>query len=268
LILVVGSGRLGNQLFQLANIYRLTKKPTEIVFSLGLGAALTVTKKNRKIYNTDNPIIYRIFDVVVRRLIEFLVRIEVVEHINDSITERRSRFTLLTYVTGYFQAERYVPEGFYTNIRDRKAKVEAEDLIIEYAENRIPIFIHVRRDDYPESWCLPSTYYIKAISLLEREIGLESVQIFILGVGNLENMEVFERLPHKTFSRLRPLADLFLMSLCSGGIISNSSFAWWGGCLCKRFLPVYAPKYWLGWDKGIWVPNDGISCKFKFIEVN
>ena len=47
---------------------------------------------------------------------------------------------------------------------------------------------------------------------------------------------------------LLPQVDLCLMSLCSGAIIANSSFSWWGAWLQNNRGKVIAPnpKKWFG----------------------
>ncbi len=44
------------------------------------------------------------------------------------------------------------------------------------------------------------------------------------------------------------LIDLYIMSLCSGNIIANSSFSWWAAALGKSDRTVVAPKQWFGPD--------------------
>ena len=64
-----------------------------------------------------------------------------------------------------------------------------------------------------------------------------------------------ERYTYKTIdgtgkmqNTLLPQVDLCLMSLCSGGIIANSSFSWWGAWLQKDRGKIIAPdpKKWFG----------------------
>jgi len=52
----------------------------------------------------------------------------------------------------------------------------------------------------------------------------------------------------KMQNTLLPQVDLCLMSLCSGAIIANSSFSWWGAWLQNDRGKVIAPnpKKWFG----------------------
>ena len=43
-----------------------------------------------------------------------------------------------------------------------------------------------------------------------------------------------------------PYIDLCLMSLCSGGIIANSSMSWWGAWLQNDTGKIIAPNPWYG----------------------
>jgi hypothetical protein len=57
--------------------------------------------------------------------------------------------------------------------------------------------------------------------------------------------------------------DFCILTLCDGGIMSNSTFAWWGGFLMKKG-PLIAPKYWFGFKSKVEFPR-GISPSFAEI---
>jgi len=44
------------------------------------------------------------------------------------------------------------------------------------------------------------------------------------------------------------------MTLCEYGIMSNSSFSYWGGYLMKNRKEVLFPKYWLGFKEKRYSP--------------
>jgi len=66
--------------------------------------------------------------------------------------------------------------------------------------------------------------------------------------------------------------DLALMSLCSHGILSASSFAWWGAWFSLRarkdqMRGIYlGPKYWAGHRDQEWYPEGFISDWITYIE--
>jgi hypothetical protein len=112
---------------------------------------------------------------------------------------------------------------------------------------------------------LPLAYYRAAIVRV-----LEAVpdpHFFLMGDDPSWCEEQFADLPHSTVSRSSSYEDLALMSLCAGGIISNSSFAWWGAYFCGRTAPVIAPRYWFGWAKKQWLPEGIEESGFQFIDV-
>ena len=64
--------------------------------------------------------------------------------------------------------------------------------------------------------------------------------------------------------------DFVLMTQCKGGILSASSFSWWGAYLAKQkysgtfFL---APKYWAGHRQKRWYPESMKSSFLDYVEI-
>jgi len=78
--------------------------------------------------------------------------------------------------------------------------------------------------------------------------------------------EVFKESKNLIISNNLPEIDLSIMSLCSYGILSPSSFAWWGAFFakihnkkCNYFL---APKYWIGHRSKKWIPKKNLLSKW------
>jgi hypothetical protein len=144
--------------------------------------------------------------------------------------------------------------------------------LLRNAKGRCPVFLHVRRSDYnhyradgQSSALLPFSYYRAAIDILSQAV--RDPYFFLLGDDPAWCERAFSELPHKMVSKSSSYVDLALMSLCAGGVVSNSSFAWWGAFLCARTAPVIAPLYWFGWRKKEWLPNGIEASDFHFIEV-
>ena len=170
---------------------------------------------------------------------------------------------------GYFQTEKY-----FTNIEDQirqdfTFKKGYLDPCKEYIESldKPPIFLHVRQsdnigreqyhpilpisffdeclkefdDDTPcfvftddLTWCKSQEYFNQDRFLFNENVERYSYST-IDGLGKMQNT-------------LLPQVDLCLMSLCSGAIIANSSFSWWGAWLQNNRGKVIAPdpKKWFG----------------------
>ena len=104
-----------------------------------------------------------------------------------------------------------------------------EDALKEFPEET-PCFVFT--DDL--EWCKKQEFFKQERFLFNESNGRYSYKT-IDGTGKLQNT-------------LLPQVDLCLMSLCSGAIIANSSFSWWGAWLQNDRGKVIAPdpKKWFG----------------------
>ena len=168
-----------------------------------------------------------------------------------------------TLFRGYWQTERYF-ETSAPAIRSALARPQGdmpED--IKRLEQEITsaksAFICVRRGDYMTPallnvfGCINKDWYITARRYIEDNIGWDT-KFFVFsddpdycrrefGASTI----IDHRQPNKDI-RMWPTApwDLYLMSLCNHGVISNSSFAWWGAWLGdnQKDRIIIAPDPW------------------------
>jgi len=166
----------------------------------------------------------------------------------------------------YFTTEKY-----FQNVEDiiRKDFTFKDEIlepckeIIDELEN--PIFIHLRRGDYvanPAAHPMCSLeYYAEALTHFDKDI---PVLVFSDDIDWCKEQpffeddrfmlsefaEKYEQTCDTLFGRqqaLIPYYDLCLMTLCSGGIIANSTMSWWGAWLMKnRTQPIIYPTQWFG----------------------
>jgi len=148
---------------------------------------------------------------------------------------------------GFFQTEKY-----FKHIRDELLKdFEFRDEILEPAQKTMsywknPIALHIRRTDYktnPNHTALSMEYYEKALSEFD-----DSSEVIIFSDEPQWCMEqkLFESDRFMISETGNNYMDMCLMTLCSGHIIANSSFSWWGAWLSSS-QKVVAPS---GWFKG------------------
>ncbi len=276
IIYLAPGGRLGNQLYQAAFIERI-RKPGERVFCTKMSEALRFAHGLRGYVNSDSFLLIKaaeyFFDPLIRLA---LVRTGLVSSIIEAadaeeVVERRGRLPV-TYLRGYFQQCDLLPPGGELGFRLPRKPFAAARRHLEAAEGRTPLFVHVRRGDYlgyaesdPMNPLLPPSYYHDAMDRL-----LEAVpdpHFFFLGDDPEWCANEFPDIRHATIAAHSEPEDLALMTLCAGGLISNSSFAWWGAYFCSRTAPVIAPRYWIGWRSGKWHPSRIRSDFLTYIDV-
>ena len=231
-------GRLGNQMFQFAalkgiarnrgfeycfppsqNINEWTDHQLLNAFKLG-----STTQLNVQFIDSDRPI-------VMEETFSF----------NEKLFNECPNWTSLQ---GFFQTEKY-----FKHIRDELLKdFEFRDEILEPAQKTMsywknPIALHIRRTDYitnPNHTALSIDYYEKALSEFD-----DSSEVIIFSDEPQWCMEqkLFESDRFMISETGNNYMDMCLMTLCSGHIIANSSFSWWGAWLSNS-KQVVAPSGW------------------------
>jgi len=109
--------------------------------------------------------------------------------------------------------------------------------------NTSPIALHIRRTDYitnPNHTALGLDYYQKALEQFDNKI---SVLVFSDDPKWCSQQELFSDDRFLIAEGNSNYVDLCLMTLCSGHIIANSSFSWWGAWLATD-NKVVAPFGW------------------------
>ena len=172
-----------------------------------------------------------------------------------------------TDLDGFFQTEKYF-ENIADEIRsDFTFKDEYLKPCKEFIDSleTTPIFLHVRRGDaigkehyHPVA---PMSYYVEALKRFDEDT---PCFVFSDDLDWCKSQDLFksdkflfndniERYDYQSMDgsgsmqyTLLPHVDLCLMSLCSGAIIVNSSFSWWGAWLQNNRGKVIASKPWFG----------------------
>lgn len=170
---------------------------------------------------------------------------------------------------GYFQTEKYFDHIRDEILEDFTFRKEYLEPCKEYIDSldQSPIFLHVRqsdnigREEYHH--ILPISYFEDALSNWSDDT---PCFVFTDDLEWCKSQEYFkqdrflfnentERYSYKTVdgtgqmqNTLLPQTDLCLMSLCTGGVVANSSFSWWGAWLQNNRGKVVAPnpKKWFG----------------------
>ena len=146
---------------------------------------------------------------------------------------------------GFFQSEKY-----FTFIEEEiKGDFVFNDDILGPAMEAMssfnnPVSLHVRRTDYVTNTnhtALSLEYYKKALGAFPNR----QVLVFSDDPKWCFAQEMFNDDRFMISESGDNAVDLCLMTKCSGHIIANSSFSWWGAWLANS-SKVIAPKQWFG----------------------
>jgi hypothetical protein len=198
----------------------------------------------------------------------------VVQDPADHLPKWAEQSTVAT-VRGYYQRDHPGHEDHIAPISLRSAHVMAADRFLLdrlRGDATAPVaFVHVRRGDYlmqSVGWrpgglgwvqdgppvALPAAWYRARMD--ELRDALPGVRFVLVGDDADWASEMLAGSDTAT-SDLSASADLALLSRCDAGILSPSSFAWWGAWFAGRRSagPFLAPLHWLGHTDGEWWPE-------------
>jgi len=115
-----------------------------------------------------------------------------------------------------------------------------------YLETCNSVFIHARRGDMlsANGWCYKYGYFKRAVKYIKKHVDAP-VFVFFTNTGSIEwckeNAKIFGLDYSKDTIRFvdwntghESFRDMQLMGLCKHGIITNSTFGWWGAYFIKN----------------------------------
>ncbi len=169
-----------------------------------------------------------------------------------------------SYLTGYWQSEKYFREAAPTIRADFTFKTPLSPRNAELAENirrTKAVSLHIRRGDYVRNpktaathgTCSPD-YYRAAIQYVTAHIVQPHFFVFSDDPAWVrENFRIDFPCSYVDHNRgAESYNDMRLMSLCRHHIIANSSFSWWGAWLNPDpDKLVIAPRKWFANDNDV-----------------
>lgn len=277
-------GRLGNQLFQYAALKEIFPKHRLILIG-NADLKKTLTSLDAKIMVTDS--LPRWIVHGTRKVLFFLAFVRLLGSIREvrvssayDVEIKRGLVPGLYFLMpSFFQhnaiVNRLKPKFVVrSSLRDRALNwLKSRSLLVEKTNL---VFVHVRRGDYL-SWpsqdypaVLNKDWYIGAMEQIRSQVEDPIFLFFTDDVNYAE--DCFGNQPNIFISKNDQFVDLALMSFCSHGILSASSFAWWGAWFSQknrkgREVGVYlAPKYWVGHRSREWYPEGFQTNWITYIE--
>jgi len=232
------NGRFGNQMFQYAAMFGLSKLKDLDIY---------LHSNNHELFDAFYLPSAKKANEEVKKEIKFQYK-EPSFYFNTNFFNAGTK----TDLYGYFQSPLYflhclneLEKEF--NFRD-EIRLEAAEQYERYRDNLPTCSIHVRRTDYlktPEYHPTCSIdYYNNAKNIIKNS---SNAKIKFLVFGDDKKWIEDNLLDEDSFfveGNPGPL-DMCMMSMCNAHIIANSSFSWWAAMLGKR-NSVIAPKVWFG----------------------
>ena len=232
------NGRLCNQMFQYASLRGIAAKH---------GYDFCIPPRDRETYDMADYILMDGFKLPHAKNIGYIPEdrpihdepshdfdLELFENCPDNIN-----------LEGFRQSEKYfkhiekeIREDFTFN---DEIVQDCNEIMSEVGD---AIFIHIRRGDYVATPnhhpVLPIEYYEEGLKRFDPDI---PVLVFSDALDWVREQKLFDGDRFLVAEGNVNYVDLCLMTLCSGHIIANSSFSWWGAWLSNS-EKVIAPKNW------------------------
>ncbi len=279
--LVKLNGGLGNQMFQYAFAYALSKKfNIDIAFDLSwfddvkIHQNVTPRPFELSVFNIDcEAATEKDLAKVVQskrrsKIPRFLWKIFKIQKYkptgNKFIQMSAFEFdkTLFNqsdyfYYEGYFQNEKYfknVREEILNHFKLKVALDYKNQLILNKIRETNSVSIHVRRGDYVTLECAKNfhgtcslDYYQKVIKYIAKKVKDPHFFVFSDDIAWVsDNLKTKYPCTIVDVNQDKSWLDLELMKNCKHNIIANSSFSWWGAWLNETPKKiVIAPKKWV-----------------------
>ena len=233
-------GRLGNQLFQIANAYSQAKTHNR---------DLIIPRHE----TTVNGYIPTVFRNLSQYCIVDRVPLDNDPYIIDGTyhyTEYIPHPTRPKVFRGFYQSEKY----FIKHSAEIKALFRPDAAFIEKAYKAYPQLnsnniaaINIRRGDF---FNFPNRHPVVNLSYINEAVKkLPAVDYYMVVSDDIQWCRDNITLPNCIFANFTDYEALWLISLCQHFVISNSSFSWWAAYLStNNNKVVITPDTWGGWE--------------------
>lgn len=235
-------GGLGNQLFQILAMLEISKKQNIPYYISNESKESCSIFKPRPTY----------WDTVFKKL-KFTNNLNIpvpmceIRENNSNVFVNVDPITTSTILNGYFQSLKYFSKDTFKEFITYSTP-ESEEIWtnLQLQKTGKNIFIHVRRGDY---MLLQYFHIVLTIEWYKKALeNFSDDDTFIIFSEDIEwCKENFTFLKNKFFVQEKDYIELFLMGKCDGGIISASSFSWFGAYIASLDNPnckIVCPDIW------------------------
>ena len=280
MIIFFEDGRLGNQLFQYSVIKKIYPEHRIIFFGC---EDLKKALKSVEVTIVDKKKISTWLVVILKYVMLACARLRIIGMIRESSKDKSLVineavgifFNVFLLSKSYFQHQSMI-KNISRNLdlnpsHVREALRWLNESVNDVGRERL-VFIHIRRGDYL-AWptakhpaVLDMQWYLNAMK--QMRIWLKDPIFLVVTDDYTYAKKNFHQSSDVVISKNSELIDLSIMSVCKHGILSASSFSWWGAWFSRKNFPdggIYiAPKYWAGHKEKKWLPVDFVTKWFIY----
>lgn len=270
MLIIRAQGRLGNQLFQMEFANNLSQKNETIVLIGFAEVDDLFSSLPLKFKILRSKILVKSYDFLFKWILEkialfgFVTSIKVKKTVFNNEQLELPEWDLQNGILGslrivfpcYAQSESFFKHSVAKDkFKFRKELLSEVEKTIGEINDQELAFVHIRRGDYLShnvfgiegGISLPVEYYWEGIKSIQSKV---KDVYFVFLTDDIDFVEInFKELKNKIISKNSANVDFCLMTSCQHGILSCSSFSWWGAFLANRSTSnlFYYPKYWMGW---------------------
>ena len=283
MIIFFEDGRTGNQLFQYIGLKKYF--PRDKLVFIGFKELFQYFDKIDAYFLNKNKLMNWFLFILPRSILFFLANQRIIGSIiENDYCLKESRVIVKK---GFF-SKIFIAKNIYFQHNDIIKKIQYPPLLKDYIHQKAfrwfqdkkinlnissLVFVHVRRGDYIK-WpnkkfpaLLEFEWYDRAMSLIKTKL---KNPIFIIMSDDQNYIQnFFKESQSLLISNNNLEVDLSIMSMCSSGILSASSFSWWGGYYAHSLnWPLewdpnindhsifIGPNHWGGYRMRQWFPSN------------
>lgn len=266
--------QLGNQMFMYASIKSICKE-TGNQFQFFMDDTILSNSNDSKYGNT----IDKVFDLEPSEKTdyipsEFLYFKEKTRNRRVNYLPGIKKFRNGTVVEGLFQSSKYfeskkiqVKNWFEFNKELKYKTIEKlKEVKQKYGEDFNLCFVHFRQgNDYKKfGYAIDLKYYRESLRVIKDTYKNKIIFVVFYDVKDKKIDNLFKGYHHE-YLHGSLVEDLCCMTLCDAGIISNSTFSWWGAYLQNSAEIIIRPSDFFAFGTSISpediFPSDWISIK-------
>lgn len=271
MVIFFESGRLGNQLFQYVALRSFFPKSEKIIL-IGFSSLKNTFDGVDAIFVDKNNWLIKILMRVIRKSermgwLEHIFNVGFESKVESKIiiTKKIPWLNVVYFKESYFQAEHFLDNTIVDRLKFKPNILESLSGMQQLNTDLSNLFfIHVRRGDYL-FWpsldypaALDDAWYLKITEKIKKDKAHAKFLFFSDDPTYVEH-HLLEKISNADILHVSEAIDLAAMTLCSGGVLSASSYAWWAARLSKKHQAnknFIAPKFWCGHARHEWVPKN------------